>query len=327
MKLKRDCGRAGSLPRSVALLVLAIFLCPAISDSVNAAFSGSPGMIAVQRAPDPRALSSEIWLFDWQTGVGHRLTRRGYDHRPAFSPNGNRIAFVSDIPRGWLNIWSVRSDGSGLRRLTKGRKELAAESPSFSADGRWVAFSSELSSGVREILPVPSTGGRAHTLVSAGPKVNATDPSFSPDGKNLAWTQWREESNVPPKVYVGWANGRGGRLVTKGYEPEFSPDGRSIVFVRQGRCASGGLRTLIAVLSLDSGQQHPLKSTCGAEREIGDPTYSPDGGWIAYTAYQGEQAKVAFIPVPGTLSMITSLEPLGMAPSIATAPSWQPISD
>lgn len=316
----------GYLARKLSLFVvtLVILLCPFITSDVNASFPGSSGMIAVQRAPDFRALSSEIWLYDWQTGASHRLTYRGYDRRPAFSPDGNRIAFVSDIPRGWLNIWSIRSDGSGLRRLTRGRKELSAESPAFSADGRWVAFTAEPWSGVREIQRVPSTGGRAHTLVSAGPRVNATDPNFSPDGKSLAWVQWREESNVPPKVYIGRSNGRRGRPVTIGYDPEFSPDGRGIVFLRQGRCPSGALRTTIAVRSLDSGQQYPLKSTCGAEREMSDPTYSPDGSWIAYTAYQEERAEVAFIPVPGMFPTITPLGRLGMAPSIIAEPSWQP---
>jgi Tol biopolymer transport system component len=165
-------------------------------------------------------------------------------------------------------------------------------------------------------------------LVSVDPKVTAVDPSFSPDGKSLAWAQWREESNVPPRVYVGRSNGSGGRPVATGFDPEFSPDGRSLVFVRQGRCrGGGGLRTMIVAFSLDSGQQQLLKSTCGVEREISDPVYSPDGGWIAYTASQGERAEVAFVPVPGVFSLTTSLAPLGMAPSIALAPSWQPIPD
>lgn len=314
----------GSQSLSAMLLTLSIFLCRTITNDAYAAFPGSPGLIAVQHSPDPRALSSEIWLFDWRTGVGRRLIQRGYDRRPAFSPDGTRIAFVTDVPRGWFNIWSIRSDGSGLKRLTKSWGELGAESPSFSADGQWVAFSGKLPNGERGIQRVPSSGGQARTLVSVGPRMTAADPSFSPDGKSLAWAQWRQESNVPPKVYVGRSNGRGGRSVTSGFDPEFSPDGRSIVFLREGRCRHGGLRTTIALFSLSSGQQRPLRSACGTE--ISEPTYSPDGAWIAYTAYRKERAEVEIIRIPEILSQITPLTRLGVPPSISAAPSWQPIT-
>jgi Tol biopolymer transport system component len=78
---------------------------------------------------------------------------------PRFSPSGDRIAFAGvggpNVRRGvggllpilqgvasahglpW-DLWEVRVDGNGLRRLT----ELAEDDPSiaWSPDGRWIAF-------------------------------------------------------------------------------------------------------------------------------------------------------------------------------------------
>jgi len=147
-------------------------------------------------------------------------------------------------------------------------------------------------------------------------------PNYSPDGRRLAWVQWREAKRAVPHIYIGRPNGRGGRRVTTGVEPKFSPDGRSIVFMREGRCGEARLRTEIDILSLDTGQLHHVASACGGE--LGSPTYSPDGGWIAYTVYSGEGSEIAFSPVPGAVSGIEP--PVGLGAMQDAAPSWQPIA-
>jgi Tol biopolymer transport system component len=88
---------------------------------------------------------------------------------PAWSPDGRRFAFLSyrdrhgkvcDRERCYPNaeVYVVRTDGTGLRRLTRTRADEAA--PALSPDGRWVAFAR----GPR-ILRVRATGGREQLIV------------------------------------------------------------------------------------------------------------------------------------------------------------------
>lgn len=313
MESKAICG---------ALLVVALCFGFASARQAHAAFPGEPGLIAVQRSPDSNK-SSEIWVLDWQTGAARQLTTRGYNRSPAFSPNGHWIAFVSDIPKGWFNIWAIRPDGSGLRRLTKGWGEHGAEDPAFSADGRSVAFTAESHQGGREVARVALSGGRWRTLIPQRGKMSAFDPSYSPDGRHLAWVEYREAPRALPHIFIGNPSGRGGRRLTAGSEPEFSPDGHSIVFLREGRCGSGRVGTEIDTLSLDTGQLSHVRSSCGDE--LDSPTYSPDGGWIAYTVYSAERSEIAFSSVFGVSSQIAPPAGLGADLPVDASPSWQPI--
>jgi TolB protein len=53
------------------------------------------------------------------------LTHSGHAFEPAWSPDGTRIAFTS-LRGGRGQIYSIRADGTGLRRLTKDRYDDGA---------------------------------------------------------------------------------------------------------------------------------------------------------------------------------------------------------
>jgi len=60
------------------------------------------------------------------------------DNFPAWSPTGDEIAFASDREdRDW-EIYAIRPDGTGLRRITRIPGNDAH--PAWSPDGRWIAF-------------------------------------------------------------------------------------------------------------------------------------------------------------------------------------------
>ena len=61
----------------------------------------------------------EIWIADVRSGkLVRRLTARG--GQPSWSPTGNELAFASDV-HGDVEIYTIRLDGSNLRRITFSR--------------------------------------------------------------------------------------------------------------------------------------------------------------------------------------------------------------
>jgi TolB protein len=87
----------------------------------------------------------------------------GNDNFPAWSPKGDRIAFVSDRD-GDYEIYSIRPDGTDLRRLTRtpGLDAHLAWSP----DGQWIAFASGRMGFLDELLLHPdNVQGNAEIFV------------------------------------------------------------------------------------------------------------------------------------------------------------------
>jgi Tol biopolymer transport system component len=126
-------------------------------------------------------------IIDIQTRKVQVLTDGAHnDNFPAWSPDGQRIAFTSDRD-GPYNLYTIRPDGSGLRRLThsKGRDAHCCWSP----DGQWILFSSD-------------RGGHRDELLLSGIAGQAAGDAYAvrPDGKDLRRLtndQWEE---VPSAV-------------------------------------------------------------------------------------------------------------------------------
>jgi len=82
----------------------------------------------------------EIYLVDVEDGTSINLTNSPdiHDCDPAWSPDGNRIAFSSG-KYGCEQIHVMDADGSNVAKLTD--EELECHDPSWSPDGKKIAFS------------------------------------------------------------------------------------------------------------------------------------------------------------------------------------------
>jgi TolB protein len=98
---------------------------------------------------------------------------------PTYSPDGKRIAF-SGTPRSEekYGIWTIRSDGTDLRRLTTHYRD---GSPSYSPDGRWIAF--QRRRGDKGIVMMRADGTRERTLSNT---FFNFAPAFAPAGDRIA---------------------------------------------------------------------------------------------------------------------------------------------
>jgi TolB protein len=93
---------------------------------------------------------------------------------PAFSPNGNRIAFV----RLGSGIFTVKLDGSGLRRLTSGTRDSY---PVWSPNGKRIAFVRPYR-GQWRLHVMSASGTKLLRLPQAPPSGR---PTWTADGKAL----------------------------------------------------------------------------------------------------------------------------------------------
>jgi len=113
----------------------------------------------------------------------------------AWSPDGSRIAFHSNRD-GEFRVWTIRPDGSDLRRVTTGE---AALYPTWAPDGQRLAVSDTFG-GAASIVHLDAEGvqARREQLLLPPLETGVYSPtSWSPDGRRILLT-WHgeEEDNV-----------------------------------------------------------------------------------------------------------------------------------
>jgi Tol biopolymer transport system component len=115
------------------------------------------------------------------------LARQPYgDFAPAWSPNGRRLAFERfSQTTGHLAIFTVRLDGTGLRRLTPWW--LDASQPDYSPNGRWILFRTRHNSDVHGNIQLVRPDGTGRHLVTHAPPGRGKwlSASFSPNGRRI----------------------------------------------------------------------------------------------------------------------------------------------
>ncbi len=250
---------------------------------------------------NPERITANIWL----------------DHYPSWSPDGSRIAFISNLGDPGRSVfpnihglYTMAADGSDVREIVAhprrpGDIAVALSPPVWSPDGRRLAFYAPhgeawpfnyVDRPFNYVLyTVRVDGTELHRVGETSPLSKLDDrlppPSWSPDGTRLAFVMGRDS------IYTARADGTELRQIARGYRSRqvaWSPASDEIVFLVDGQPHSvspgggnGSVRPWPLPDALRIRFEHVFERLSSALSRVRSGTHpvqvawSPDGSQIA----------------------------------------------
>jgi eukaryotic-like serine/threonine-protein kinase len=217
-------------------------------------FSVSENGSLIYQAGDSGSLGSEL---TWMDRAGKKLGRIGERELyidPRLSPDGNMIAVTRGDPV--QDIWTIDLRRNVNTRLTFGGSTHLT--PSWSPDGKYVAYS----------VGSQTQGGTCirYRLANGGGDEVIIGDKLAPEQMTVA----------------------GGVVACA--SPQWSPDGRFLLFVR----GTGPSDTAIYGVDLQSSDKKPFLVVAPESRSaiIIELRFSPNGRWIAYSSNQSGRLEI-----------------------------------
>jgi len=223
-----------------------------------------------------------------------QLTSDPADRDPQVSPDGQQVVFVrSSDPEAFRDrtpttIYLINVDGSGLRPLTDG---LHSDSePAFSASGARVYFTRDTMLKGGDIFSIRLDGAGLSRIIAG--TANDRHPRASARGGLLTFQ--RQVSSNPAgryqHIFVSRADGSHPRDLTpklsrrlEARYPEFSPDGKRIVYSTVNRLLS---------VRVDGTRPRLLIPPRASSPHIyADPTYAPDGRSLLFSTVDDDTGR------------------------------------
>jgi Tol biopolymer transport system component len=204
----------------------------AAGDDVFPAYSSTETRIVFTSSRDDNQFDLYLMTLNASgqtTGLTRLTTSAAQDYLPTVSPDGKRVAFVSD--RGGnrdIYVMKLAPESATNRPVRLTRSAAYDQFPDWSPDGRQIAFSSERSGNPEVYRMAVAPEGRTNKPVNLS-KNPARDlvPTWSPDGKKVAFQSNRPAADGTTDYEI-WrvkaADGANPTNLTNNTTNEYQPD-------------------------------------------------------------------------------------------------------
>ncbi|MFN8634616.1 MAG: hypothetical protein U0893_12230 [Chloroflexota bacterium] len=210
----------------------------------NRQFSDGGTWFQPAYSPDGREIAYVYWTFNFSDlfvmaadgSAARRLTQgqsrslpdNSWAFRPAWSPDGAKLAFVSDANSGHPQVWVMAKDGNNRRQLTSEATGIQwADSLSWDPNGSRLAVTA--APDMREPSQIYLVDVARGTNEKLTKNLNgALDPAWAPDGKTLAYIA---RPGTQTELWLRDVDGtKEARLDKLSYvrSPVWSPDGKQL---------------------------------------------------------------------------------------------------
>jgi Tol biopolymer transport system component len=235
------------------------------------------------------------------------MTGMAFFGQPRFSPDGERVLFISDMDGG-LNVYTVSLDRGDTVQITEGKTQRY-QSPAWTPDGEYVVVSkSGIRSGTDKLWLYHVDGGAGIPLFEKPERLRALGAEISPDGRYIWFAQregsWEYNAQFPQYQLAVYDRESGERYVRtsrygSAFRPTISPDGKWLVYGTRHE-AETGLRIRDLVTGDERWLAYPVQHDEQESRATLDVlpgmSFTPDSREVV-VSYGGQLWRV---PVDGS---------------------------
>ena len=220
-------------------------------------------------------VSEQICLMNADGSNYHRLTKEDNVRHfyPSLAPDGQSVVYSGFNPlTRHFEIYELSLETGIAEALTNALGDL--NGPEISPDLKTIVFTRYFDDPNHPTLWLMDRDGKNFRQVSS---ISAWDPTWSPDGKQILFASDKDGLD---QLYVINADGSGLRKVSnlpalRG-RSDWSPQNSIVTY------SGDPWKRELYIMNSDGTDQHQISPPGGNSQ---GPTFSPDGLWIAFTAY------------------------------------------
>ena len=272
----------GNMRTQLTLVAVAIGCLLAAATPAHATFPGVNGRIAFQVQVSPDA---HIQIYTVRPN-GHDLRQitnfaDADAVTPNWSPDGRQITFEIDRDHApFCGIALMNSDGSDIVELTQA-DNVCENFPRFTPDGAHIIF--DRFDGVDEAFWIMDIAGNNRQRIGQC----CADPVPSPNGEKFSYVAFQDEQNFLTALFTADIDGSNPQQLTPfdfgvAIKQDWAPDGRHLVFTKNGIGHAPGISANIAIIRPDGSHLRMLTHYKGGDVQALVGSYSPDGRWIVF---------------------------------------------